>query len=132
MGYCTIAELSTYGANAATFTSTSTPDKQAAIDAASSEADGYLRARYPRAELPLTTYDADLKAAVAKIATFEIVSKRGYNPNAGSDQVIVKRADDARAWLKALARGEVSLVVAIDPVGTAEQPRVISKDLRGW
>lgn len=134
MAYATTADLSTYGANASTFTGISNGDMVAALAAASAEADGYLRARYPRAELPLTTYDADLKLAVVKIATFELVAKRGFNPNAGSDVVIAKRADDARAWLKALSRGEVSLSLAPDPAtsSVAEAPAVTSKPLRGW
>ncbi len=131
MAYATIADLSTYGAQAATFGSLSTPVKQAAIDAASSEADGYLRARYPRTELPLASYDQALTVAVVKIATFELVRMRGFNPNAGSDAVIVKAADDARSWLRQLARGETSIVGAPDPV-SSEQPRVISGTLRGW
>jgi phage gp36-like protein len=131
MAYATIANLSTFGANAATFGSLTDPDKQAALDAASAEADGYLRSRYPRTTLPLVTYGDDLRQAVVKIAVFELVAKRGFNQNAGADQVIVKRADDARAWLKALARGEVSLVVAPDPPG-GEQPMVISNTPRGW
>lgn len=132
MAYATIADLTTYGASAATFGSLSTPEKQAALDAASAEADGYLRSRYPRAELPLSTYDTALTMAVVKIATFELVRKRGFNPNAGSDAVIVKAADDARAWLRQLARGETSIVGAPDPTTTTEQPRVISNALRGW
>lgn len=132
MAYATITDLSTYGASNATFGSLTTGEKQAAIDAASAEADGYLRARYPRAELPLQTYDAALTIAVVKIATFELVRKRGFNPNAGSDAVIVKAADDARKWLTQLARGETSIVGAADPTTVTEQPRVISGPLRGW
>jgi phage gp36-like protein len=132
MSYATLADLSTYGAQSATFGSLSDAQKLAALAAASSEADGYLRSRYPRTALPLTQYDTALTIAVVKISTFELLRLRGFNPNAGSDAVIVKAADDARAWLKSLARGEVSIVGAPDPATPAEQPRVISGALRGW
>lgn len=132
MAYAVLADLSLYGANAATFSGIASPVQQAALDAACAEADGYLRSRYPRTELPLTTFGKDLTIAVVRIATFELVSVRGFNQNSGSDQVIVKRADDARAWLKSIARGEVSLDLSPDPATSPGAPRVISNKTRGW
>lgn len=131
MAYATLNDLATYGANAATFTMPQA-NQTAALNAASAEADGYLRARYPRAELPLQTYSVDLTIAVCKIATFELVAARGFNQNKGQDQVIVKRADDARAWLKSIARGEVSLDLAPDPATSPGSPNLQSQPLRGW
>ncbi len=133
MAYATISDLTTHGASAATFGSLSTPQKQGAINAACAEADGYLRARYPRAELPLAApHDPSLVQAVIKIATFECLRIRGFNPNAGSDAVIMEAATVARSWLRQLARGETSLVIAPDVTSIAEEPRVVSTERRGW
>ncbi len=133
MAYATITDLTTHGASSATFGSLSTLQKQGAVDAACAEADGYLRARYPRTELPLPApYDPSLVQAVIKIATFECLRIRGFNPNAGSDALIVEAANVARSWLRQLARGETSLVIAPDVSSMTEQPRVISTTRRGW
>lgn len=131
MAYATLNDLATFGANASALTMPSA-NQTAALNAASAEADGYLRSRYPRAELPLTTYSVDLTIAVVKIAVFELLAARGFDPNANSDDVIVKRADDARAWLKSIARGEVSLDLAPDPATSPGSPTVNSQPLRGW
>lgn len=77
-----------------------------AIAYASGVADGYLRKRYA---LPITGWSDDLKLAVGSLAQFYLISKRGFRPGSGYDQIVVKRNDDAIAWLRDVSKGLVEI-----------------------
>lgn len=79
-------------------------DVQAALDAASDIADSYLRGRFV---LPITTHGGDLADAVCRIAAFNILSRRGYNPEGNADQVRL-RYEDAIEWLKGVSTGRIT------------------------
>src|SRR5678810_1386593 len=77
-----------------------TPAINAALQAASSEADSYIASQFT---LPLITspqgWDMSLTIAVCNIAAYRLYSQFGFNPNAPADQLIVNRYKDAIAWL---------------------------------
>jgi phage gp36-like protein len=102
--YCTIAELATFGINAEAMRGMSDPAKQAAIDSASDEIDGYLASRYV---LPLTAWESDLRRHCACMAVYTLLVTRGFNPDRPGDQVLVDRNDAALDWLKRISNGTV-------------------------
>jgi phage gp36-like protein len=129
--YATIDQLHTFGAPASTFGSLTDQQKTDALEAASREADGSLRAR---GTLPLTAWEDDLTSKVCAIATMELLVIRGFNPNAGADALLVKRSDDAKAWLRGVAKGEIhpDVTYSASPSTSYARPRVVSSDRRGW
>src|SRR5947209_12252974 len=103
--YATPADLAQLGLPAAALTGISTDDQQTALDAASSIVDSYLAARF---NLPLVApFPADLVQATCSFAAYTLLSRRGYNPEAGSDQNIRLRYEDARRWCEGVAANKV-------------------------
>ena len=124
MGYCIVQDLvDRYGqAEMAAITDrtagTTLDDAvaQRAIDDASSEMDSYLASRY---RLPLTAAPAVLLVVCADIARHILYKDR-------PTEEVRKRAEDARAWLKDLAKGYASL-----DLGGVEQPAQIPASFTG-
>lgn len=130
MAYATLAQLATYGLPSAALASVSDPDKQAALDAASDFADGYMRSRM---SVPLTTWGISLTLAVAKIATFLLMERRGFRPESGSDMMIKDAYNRSVAWLTQVSRGEVTIVATpAAETPTYDNPRVDSLEPRGF
>jgi phage gp36-like protein len=105
--------------------------KQAALDAASAYALGKINGRYKG---PLVSWETDLTHAVCKIAIYDLMMDRGYNPSSGADVNIRLRRNDADEWLTAVARGEISpnIVGQADQSPGYDNPRIISQPLQGW
>ena len=107
MGYCVVQDLvDRYGqaemaaiTDRTAGTTLDTAVAQRAIDDAASEMDSYLASRY---RLPLTAAPAVLLVVCADIARFLLYKDR-------PTEEVRKRAEDARAWLKDLAKGYASL-----------------------
>jgi len=129
--YASPTDLTSFGISAAALAGISGTVQQAALDAASGVADGYLRARYT---LPIVTPDTGLKRAVCGIAAYDLLKARGFNPENGADQIIVKGYDDAMRWLRDVSNGVVApALVDSTPDGTSPAaPLVISDTPRGW
>lgn len=130
--YAVPADLSTFGVNAAALSGFTNQQQQDALDAASSVADGYLRSRF---QLPLTgTVTPDLKRAVCAIAAFDLLTTGGFNPESGSDQVILIRQKAAMQWLRDVADGRVTPALSDSSSSTPapRAPMVISQPSRGW
>jgi phage gp36-like protein len=130
-GYATTTDLVQYVPEAA-LTGISSGDRQVALDDASAEADTYLRAQYT---LPLgAPYDRTLVRHVCALAAWALLCRRGFNPEQGSNKTFETNYDKAIAWLKALARREVSLAESADASPTIAKggPRVSSKPRQGW
>jgi phage gp36-like protein len=135
MGYCTVQDMvDRYGqAEMAAITDRSagvTLDEvvaQRAVDDASSEMDSYLASRY---RLPLTAAPVVLSVVCADIARFLLYKDQPL-------EEVRKRAEDARAWLKDLAKGYASLDLgpeqpAPGPCSFTANPRQFSREsLRG-
>jgi phage gp36-like protein len=105
--------------------------KQAALDAASAYSLGKINGRYKG---PLVSWDSDLTHAVCKIAVYDLLLARGYNPSSGADVNIRLRRNDADEWLTSVARGEISpnIVGQADQSPGYDNPRIISQPLQGW
>ncbi len=103
--YATAEELDSYGATCSVVSSLASADKEGALDIASALCDGYLAQRYT---LPLIAWCPDLKRAVLAIASYDLISARGYDPAATDNGNIRQRYLDAIEWLKAVAGGELT------------------------
>lgn len=103
--YAVPTDLVVYGAQSAALASFTSDQQQSALDSASAIADSYLSAKFT---LPLTAYGTDLKEAVCKIAAYNLLSARGFNPESGADANIRLRYQDAISWLKGVAKGEIT------------------------
>jgi phage gp36-like protein len=103
--YITHDELRKLGGSAGVLNRFSEEDIDAALDAASSEADCYLSAGYTT---PLTTVPSALKMHVARAAVYHLVSARGFNPQ-GSDELLERNYDRAISFYKALQKSEQNM-----------------------
>lgn len=74
----------------------------------------------------------DLAAAVAKIAAYNLLCNRGFNPE-GADENLRKRYEDAMAWLKGVAGGSIDPAL-IDSTPEVEDGGVVAYSVarRGW
>lgn len=126
--YATRDELARGGLRAAALSGVSTADQDAALVAASGEADGYLAKRYL---LPLVAWGDDLRRRVVHIATYDLLATRGYAPASGVDPLVAKRHDDAIFWLRDVAKGVVEPQGIVDSSATVEEqaPLVSSGDV---
>ncbi len=131
MAYATAAQLKSLGVASAALTSVSAPDQIAALQAASDLADSYLRSRFT---LPLATWGDDLRRAVVAIATYDLMSHRGYNPEAAGDTTIRDRYQDAIRWLEKIAANLLtpSVTDSSSPQAANGGVHVRSREPRGW
>jgi phage gp36-like protein len=72
--------------------------------AASEEAAGYLGSAY---SLPLASWGVDLRMHVAKMAAYNLMSIRGYDPDSGQDRLLQVGRDQAVTWLNRVADGKL-------------------------
>lgn len=141
--YATIAELYIHGAPARVFGQLATDVLNGGLVSASAKVATFLRARYV---LPLLTWDDSIVEATCKIATYDLLSNRGYNPASGPDQNIRDRYVDAMMFLERVQKSQAHPLVTstVSPVPSyIDQPMVISKSVinlttgataqkRGW
>lgn len=78
----------------------------AGILASSGTADSYFRKRY---KLPLVSWGNDVRQQVAKLAQFEMLSRQGFRPGSGNNEVARLRYEDAVRWLEKVATGLVEI-----------------------
>ncbi len=104
--YATTTNLARLGIRAEALTGIATAVQEEALDASSAVADGYLRSR--GYVMPLTAWSTDLTRAVAILAAFDLLVTRGYDPNAGTDDVLLRRVEMATTWLRDVAAGRVT------------------------
>jgi phage gp36-like protein len=105
-------------------------DQQAALDAASDIADGYLASRF---SLPLQRpFPGDLVQAVCDLGAYLTMKRRGFNPE--GDSAITKGYDDAVSWLEGVSRNLITPMVfeSAPQTGSLSIPTILSKPLRGW
>ena len=89
-----------------------------AIGDAGSEIDGYCMARYP---LPFDPAPAVIKKLCTDIALYNLMSRRGFDEEKGSDRVVQDRYRSAVRVLENMAKGIVTLGAPTPPaVGTVE------------
>jgi phage gp36-like protein len=94
--YASPADFQNYGLLTAALKSLTNAQVVAALNEASDEVDSYLAARYP---LPLVAWGTTITKAACVIASWNLLSLRGFDPNNGIDQAVKMRYDDQIAWL---------------------------------
>lgn len=126
--YITLDELADFGAPPAALRGIDETVKLKAILAASSEADSYLQARYGT---PLTLVPDVLKKHIARLASADLLDRRGRSPD-GDDKLISDYRNDAIRYFQSVAKG----LATLGPVETAPAhttaPDVDSECDRGW
>jgi len=132
--YATPTDVERLGLNASALASAGAGVVAAQLEATSRMADGYLGNAFP---LPLVAWEDDLTAAVCKIAVFELLSTRGYDPTRPSDVVVRVRYEDAMRWLREVHGGKVRPVGMVGtPTDTTASPRrrshLVPQPDRGW
>jgi phage gp36-like protein len=142
--YAQTADLYRYGAPASAFGTISGSDQQAALDDASARVDEFLAARYP---LPLISWPSSITEYTCRIAAWNLISGRGYNPAVGNegDQNLKARYDDAIAQLTMIQKQQRHPAVVAQPAQapTYAQPTVTTSSVidvgtgacgqsRGW
>lgn len=141
--YASLADLYKHGAPVRVFGQLDDATKTAGLVSASAKVATFLRARYV---LPLLTWDDSIVEATCKIATYDLLSVRGYNPAAGADPNIRDRYVDALVFLEKVQKSQAHPVITstVSPVPTyVDQPMVLSSSVvnvatggtatrRGW
>jgi phage gp36-like protein len=132
--YAQPSDLANYGLSAAALASFTTDEQNAALEAASDEADGYLCNQFT---LPLLAWKTDLTIKVCKIAAETLICSRGFNPE-GSDETYIMQAEAARRWLRDVSSKKTTPQVtdsspsSAPGVTTATGPKVFSQPTRGF
>jgi phage gp36-like protein len=126
--YATTADLARLGISSAALQGVATATQEAALDACSAVADGYLRAR--GYVLPLTTWSNDLTRAVAVLAAFDLLVTRGYDPSAGTDDVLLKRVEMATSWLRDVAASRITPALTDSTTSVEEESQQTSYTTR--
>lgn len=126
MSYATSADLSALDLPAAATEGMTAADIDLHLEAASARIDGYLRGRYL---LPLSSpYPAEIVACTTALAAYSVLSRRGFDPHAGTDANVRVRYEDAISWLERIAQGKVNLAALSDASPSVQDggPRVRS------
>ncbi len=76
-----------------------------AIAWASDEIDGYLAKRFT---LPLTVVSSDIKRRCTILASYYLLTRRGFRHGGELNELIVKLYDDAVEWLLRVSRGDIT------------------------
>lgn len=107
MAYATRDELASLSVASRALAKIPAEQQDAALNAASRLADGYLNMRY---RMPLTLWGDDLKQAVCDIAAFRLMKARGFNPESADAEMLQEGERQAIKWLEALAAGKINPV----------------------
>lgn len=129
--YATIADFGLSGLATGAFTGIALPQIWAALEGASRLIDDYLSARVG---LPLVVFaNASLRRATCVIATYDLLSTIGYNPEGDSENFRLRYLDILK-WLAEIRDGDAPLpggIVDSTPV-LEGAPEVVSDEARGW
>lgn len=89
----------------------------------------YVKKRYT---LPLIQWGDDLRQAAAKIAAWDLLSRRGFNPGSRSDVQIHARYMTAIKWLEDVRGGDVEPIDIIDSTPSVSEagPLVATEDTK--
>ena len=131
--YGTPADLQRHAIPAASLASVPTLEQQAAIDAQSAIADGYLSGRYV---LPLTAWGLDLAFQVCQLAEFAICTTRGIAAETESYDILRDKRDNAIKWLEGVRDGKINPVGVVDsatpPSVDDSGAGIYTEAARGW
>lgn len=107
------------------------------IEEAEGEIDAYCQGRYT---LPFNPVPKVIKKIAVDLAVYTLFARRGINPDANADQVVIQQRKDAIKFLENLAKGLVNIGPAQqetkppDPeVVIDSPPRIFSRQkLKGY
>lgn len=123
MAYATLTEFTRFGLPTPALSGVSDDDKTAALSAASSVADSYLATRY---STPLSSWGDDLRRAVCHIASWDLLVRRGFNPDDAANQAVRMRHKDAIAWLENVSANRATVTGGNTSPGASSVARVHS------
>ena len=131
VAYTTPALLPSYGVQAAALNRVPNDVQIASCVSASSTADSFISQRYP---LPLVAFDYDLVLRVSHVAIWMCLSNVGRNPEAGYDDQIDSRYNDAMTFLGHVQRQSANLNVLVNqpPRPLFNFPATLTSPQRGW
>ena len=115
--YATAQEFDDWAAPSTAYRGITSHEKDVSLQWASRKAAGYVR---KRKVLPLISWSEDLKTAVCEIAAYDLMNKRGFPPQSGSDTNYRQRFDDAIAWLTDVSKGLAELDDCVDSSTTPD------------
>lgn len=143
--YAQISDLITYGLPSTALGVLTTTQQNAALEQASRKLDSFFAARYGNDGVPLLEWDTNVTEACAKIAAYDLLVVRGFNPASGADINIRNRHDDAMRWAEKVQKQQAHprLVPAVPTQPTYQQASVVSQSVvnlstgrrcfnRGW
>lgn len=123
--YAQLTDLYRYGAPATAFGALTDDDLNGELDTASAKVDEFLAARYP---LPLISWPQSITEYTCRIAAYNAISARGYNPAVGNDgdEQLEKRYNQAITMLTLIQKQQLHPAVQAQPdqAPTYEQPSV--------
>lgn len=130
--YASVADFAASGLQTGAFEDVPQSQVLAALEGASRLVDDYISAR---ATLPLVVFaNASLRRAVVVIATYDLLSSIGFNPE-GADENFRLRYLDIIRWLTDIRDGGAPLPGGIQdstPDAPEGIPDVFSDEARGW
>jgi len=131
--YAEIADLKSMGISPRAISDMPPAQLNTGLDSASAVADGYLADKFT---LPLLTWGLDLKMAVVKIAAWELMSDRGFNPEQDPrDNPVLIRYKQAIDWLEGVSEGRIQPSGVSDSTPSSAQDEevvAVSASQRGW
>ncbi|RYZ15738.1 MAG: DUF1320 domain-containing protein, partial [Myxococcaceae bacterium] len=78
-----------------------------------------------RFDLPLLAWGIDVREATAKIAGYDALSARGFNPD-GRDENVRTRHNDAMLWLRDVVDSKANPVGLIDSTPLVEDDGIVA------
>lgn len=143
--YAEISDLINYGLPATALGTLTTTQLSAALEQASRKLDTYFAARFGKDGVPLLQWDTTVTEATCKVAAYELLTIRGYNPASGADVNLRIRYEDAIRWAEKVQKQQAhpNVVPAVQTLPKYQQASVASfsvvntatggiKTNRGW
>lgn len=129
--YAETTDLVRFGLPSGALTGVSSTTQEAALEAASELARGYLREKF---SLPLASWADDLRRCVSAIAAYDLMVTRGFAPSAANDEHLRLRFEDATRWLRDIAAGHIIPAGMVDttPSETEGLTYAVMSTRRRW
>lgn len=131
VSFANLEQLYKFGIPSSALGSINDSSKAESLAATTELASGILAIRF---DPPIVSQSVDLAQAVCKIAAYDLLSVRGFNPD-GDDSNYRRRYEDAMAWLKAVADGKITPVDIIDDTPEEDDgygAEVTALSIRPW
>lgn len=98
---------------------------QGALDIAAGRVNSFLKKRY---SLPLVSWGEDLEYAEMCLAQYQLIARRGFNPQSQSDVNAKDQSKEALDWLKLVANGDVEPNDIVDATPNLDEAGTLSSE----